>query len=83
MEKTAMYIIQDVWFSNETACTFYCNGRPDKDVRGTDGTACKIYKTRERAIAAGERYLKKMAKDFGCESLGGIYRNANGKQERI
>lgn len=44
-------------------CTFYVDGYPDFDERGTDGTGCKLYETEQKAIAAGKRYLKKMKKN--------------------
>lgn len=84
MKKTAMYTLMNSLWSDEVACTFYYNGSPDRDLRGTCGTACKHYKDFEHAKAAGERYLKKMAKEFGCESLGGIFVDPfTSKKERV
>lgn len=41
------------------AVDFWALGAPDFDVRGTYGTACKSYTTKEKAIAAAKRYIKK------------------------
>lgn len=41
------------------AVDFWALGAPDFDVRGTYGTACKSYATKEKAIAAAKRYIKK------------------------
>lgn len=39
--------------------TFISFGSLDFDVRGTDGTACKIYSTEDKAISAAKRYIRK------------------------
>lgn len=39
--------------------SFFAFGSPDFDVRGTYGTACKSYVTKEKAIAAAKRYIHK------------------------
>lgn len=44
-------------------CSFYVDGHLNTDERGTDGTGLKFYGTREKAEAAGKRYLKKMQKN--------------------
>ena len=44
-------------------CNFFVGGRPDYDQRGTNGTACKLYETKEQAEAAGKRYLAKMKRN--------------------
>ena len=41
------------------AVDFFALGSPDYDVRGGDGVACKLYSTKEKAIAAAKRYIKK------------------------
>ena len=41
------------------AVDFWALGAPDFDVRGTYGTACKSYATKEKVIAAAKRYIKK------------------------
>ena len=41
------------------AVDFFAFGSPNFDVRGSYGTACKSYKTKEKAIAAAKRYIKK------------------------
>lgn len=48
---------------NEYVTCFYVDGFKDTDERGTEGTGCKLYPTKEKAIAAGKRYLKKMQKN--------------------
>lgn len=44
-------------------CEFYVGNDKNYEERGTDGTGLKIYETREKAEAAGKRYLKKMQKN--------------------
>ena len=39
--------------------SFFAFGSPDFDVRGTDGTACKIYNTKDKAVSAAKRYVRK------------------------
>ena len=39
--------------------TFFAYGSPDFEVRGTCGTACKIYSTKDKAISAAKRYVRK------------------------
>lgn len=39
--------------------TFFSYGYPDFDVRGTNGTACKTYSTKDKAISAAKRYIRK------------------------
>lgn len=50
------------YFSNngEWVCYFLLNNKPDQDARGTAGTGCKLYSTKEKAEAAGKRYISKM-----------------------
>lgn len=44
-------------------CTFFVDGFINYDVPGSDNTGCKIYDSREKAEAAGKRYLKRMQKN--------------------
>ena len=39
--------------------SFFAFGSPDFDVRGTDGTACKTYSTKDKAVSAARRYIRK------------------------
>lgn len=39
--------------------TFFAFGSLDFDVRGTHGTACKTYSTKDKAISAAKRYVRK------------------------
>lgn len=59
----ASYRIEEVYWGNEWACNFFVDGRSNCDERGTNGTGCKIYPTKEKAEDAGKRYLKKMQKN--------------------
>lgn len=43
-------------------CRFLVDGRTDYDEHGTCGLGVKLYATKEKATAAGKRYVKKMAK---------------------
>ena len=45
---------------NEYVTHFYVDGFIDTGERGTAGTGCKLYPTKEKATAAGKRYLRKM-----------------------
>lgn len=38
---------------------FFSYGSPDFDVRGSDGTACKVYSTKDKAVSAAKRYVRK------------------------
>ena len=44
-------------------CIFFVNGLVNFDERGTYGTGNKLYETKEKAEAAGKRYLAKMKKN--------------------
>ena len=59
--KASYYVYQS--HANDWVCVFCCGGYPDTDAHGTDGTGCKLYATKEKAEAAGKRYLKKMQKN--------------------
>ena len=39
--------------------SFFALGSPDFEIKGSYGTACKSYDTKEKAIAAAKRYIKK------------------------
>lgn len=57
----ASYRVEQSFRNNgEYVCYFLIDNRIDKGARGTDGTGCKIYGTKQKAEAAGKRYLKKM-----------------------
>lgn len=58
----AEYMVYETYFG-EWACVFYAGGAPNPDVRGSYGTGLKLYANKEKAVAAGERYLKKMHKN--------------------
>lgn len=59
---TASYEL-DKCYLGGWCCYFLVGGRYNTDERGTDGTGLKIYDTFDKAMAAGERYLRKMAKN--------------------
>ena len=59
---TASYKI-DKCYLGGWCCYFYAGGYPNTDEHGTNGTGVKIYETKEKAEAAGKRYIKKMAKN--------------------
>ena len=46
--------------NGEWVCYFLLNNKPETGERGAGGTGCKLYGTREKAEAAGKRYVKKM-----------------------
>ena len=57
----ASYRVEKYFANNgEWVCYFLLNNKPDTGERGTAGTGCKLYDTREKAEAAGKRYVKKM-----------------------
>lgn len=56
----ASYNTTSIFNSTEYVCYFMIDNHIDLNARGTDGTGCKIYATKEKAEAAGKRYLKKM-----------------------
>lgn len=58
----ATYRIEKSRF-NSWICYFFIGGHPNTDCRGTDGTGLKFYATKEKAEAAGKRYLKKMSQN--------------------
>ena len=49
-------------YNGRWVCRFLVDGRPDYDERGTYGLGVKLYDTKEKATAAGKRYVKKMLK---------------------
>ena len=59
----ARYSIERHYNSNDYVCYFKIDGRSNFDERGTNGTGLKIYETKEKAEAAGKRYIKKMQKN--------------------
>lgn len=59
----AGYRVERSTVHGKFVCWFLINGRVNKDERGTDGTGIKFYDSREKAEAAGKRYLRKMKKN--------------------
>ena len=59
----ASYEVAKDFRGKEWICYFKVDGKADFDCRGTDGLGLKLYSTKEKAIAAGKRYLKKMQKN--------------------
>ena len=63
MVMKASYKVYEAPWGSDYVCSFYVGGEINYDVRGCDGTGCKIYGNKKKAIAAGKRYLKKMQKN--------------------
>lgn len=59
---TASYKVEKSYLG-DWCCYFYAGGFPNTDERGTNGTGLKLYESKDKAEAAGKRYLKKMAKN--------------------
>lgn len=56
--KASYTIIKSRW--GDWTCNFYIDNHPNFEERGTNGTGLKFYSTKEKAEAAGKRYIKKM-----------------------
>lgn len=59
---TVSFSVTKTRFDN-FACCFLVDNRPNFDEYGTDRTGLKLYETQEKAVKAGKRYLRKMAKN--------------------
>lgn len=58
---TASYEIYKTRFDNYPyVCAFMIDGHVDSGASRTSGTGIKLYESKEKAEAAGKRYLKKM-----------------------
>lgn len=62
----ASYDVKACYVGTGYICFFKIDNQLNFDERGTYGTGCKIYPTKEKAEAAGKRYLRKM-KNNGFE----------------
>lgn len=54
------YKVSKVQYGTGWAVRYYLGGYVDQDERGTAGTGCKIFDTKEQAIRSGKRYVKTM-----------------------